>query len=58
LGIPFTVEVHMSRKPLSLGILIALVFLAACSDVTGPQNEGFCPITGGSGDCVHVTAQH
>jgi hypothetical protein len=48
----------MSRKPLSLGILIALVFLAACSDVTGPQNEGFCPITGGSGDCVHVTAQH
>jgi len=31
---------------------IALLSLAACSDVTGPApKSGFCPITGGPGTC-------
>jgi len=46
----------MSRKPLSLLVLLSLAALAACSDVTGPQPEGFCGVTGGPGTCV--TAQH
>jgi hypothetical protein len=46
------------RKPLSLVALLALA--AACSDITGPQPNGFCPITGGPGTCEGggVTAQH
>lgn len=46
------------RKPLSLLAIVSLALITACSDVTGPQTEGFCQITGGSGDCAHVTAQH
>jgi hypothetical protein len=42
----------MSRKPLSVIVLLSLAFLAACSDVTGPETEGFCTITGGPGTCV------
>ena len=31
---------------------IALLGLAACTDVTGPApKSGFCPITGGPGTC-------
>lgn len=40
------------RKPLSLVALLALTALAACSDITGPESQpGWCPITGGSGNC-------
>ena len=48
------------RKPLSLVALLALAALAACSDITGPQPSGFCPITGGPGTCENggVSAQH
>ena len=42
----------MSRKPLSLLVLLSLVALAACSDVTGPDTDGFCSISGGPGTCV------
>jgi hypothetical protein len=37
------------RKPLSLLALLSLAALAACSDISGPQSEGFCPITGSDG---------
>ena len=40
-----------ARKSLSLLAIIALATLAACSDATGPQKSGFCPITGGPGTC-------
>jgi hypothetical protein len=43
------------RKPLFLAALLAMAALTACSDITGPQPSGFCPITGGPGTCV--TAQ-
>jgi hypothetical protein len=51
--------VQMSlRKPLSLVALLAVAALAACSDITGPQPSGWCPITGSSGTCEGgVTAQ-
>jgi hypothetical protein len=39
------------RKPLSLVVLAALALLAACSEVTGPQTEGFCTVNGGPGTC-------
>jgi hypothetical protein len=42
----------MSRKPLSVIVLLSLALLAACSDVTGPETEGFCSINGGPGTCV------
>lgn len=46
------------RKPLSLVALLAVAALTACSDITGPQPSGWCPITGGSGTCDGgVTAQ-
>jgi hypothetical protein len=45
----------MSRKPLSLLVLLSLAALAACSDVTGPDTNGFCSISGGPGT-VCVTA--
>lgn len=47
------------RKPLSLVALLAIAALSACSDITGPQPGGFCPITGGPGTCYvsGVTAQ-
>jgi hypothetical protein len=51
----------MSRLRLvSLLSTLALLGLAACSDVTGPTKTGFCPITGGSGTCDGggITAQH
>jgi hypothetical protein len=48
------------RKPLSFLAILGLVALAACSDVTGPQQQpGWCPITGGTGTCDGgITAQH
>ncbi|MGE5748627.1 MAG: hypothetical protein ACM31F_01605 [Gemmatimonas sp.] len=47
------------RKPLSFLAILALAALAACSDVTGPQQPGWCPITGGTGTCDGgITAQH
>lgn len=47
----------MFRKTLSLLAVLALAGLAACSDITGPETTGVCPITGGSGTCQGVTAQ-
>ena len=41
----------MSRKPLTLLVLLALAALSACADITGPQDAGFCQITGGPGTC-------
>ena len=41
----------LARKPLSLLAIVALAALTACSDITGPQQPGFCPITGGPGTC-------
>lgn len=40
------------RKPLSIIALLSLAALAACSDVTGPESDGFCAITGGPGTCM------
>ncbi len=41
------------RKPLSILALVAVAALAACADVTAPQQPtGFCPITGGPGTCA------
>jgi len=58
LGIPFLPEVKMSvRKAVSLVMSLALAGLAACADVTGPQQEGFCQVVGGSGTCVSVSAK-
>lgn len=58
LGIPFLPEVKMSvRKAVSLVMSIALVGLAACADVTGPQQEGFCTVVSGSGTCISVSAK-
>ncbi len=52
-GFPFSSEVAMSlRKPLSLLAIASLAILAACSEVTGPQPDGFCTVTGGPGTCV------
>lgn len=48
----------MSRKPLSLVALLALAVLTACSDITGPENTGFCPITGGPGTCATGVTAH
>ena len=42
----------MSRKSLSVFALLSLALLAACSDVTGPDTDGFCSINGGPGTCV------
>ncbi|MEO8575777.1 MAG: hypothetical protein ABI556_03715 [Gemmatimonadales bacterium] len=36
---------------------IALLGLAACSDVTGPSEPGFCPVTGGPGTCSAVAGK-
>jgi len=44
----------MSRvKPLALLALVSVLGLAACSDITAPDQE-FCPITGGPGTCAGV----
>jgi hypothetical protein len=57
-GLPFSPEVPMSvRKPLSLVALLCLAALAACSDISGPEQEGFCPITGSDGTCQTMSAQ-
>lgn len=48
----------MSRKPLSLVVLLALAVLTACSDITGPEKTGFCPITGGPGTCATEATAH
>lgn len=40
------------RKPLSIIALLSIAALAACSDVTGPESDGFCAITGGPGTCM------
>ena len=43
----------MSRqKLLTFAALVAALALTACADVTGPQTNSVCPITGGS-DCVN-----
>ena len=42
----------MSRKPLSVIGVLSLALLAACADVTGPDTDGFCSISGGPGTCV------
>jgi len=42
----------MSRKPISLLVLLSLAALAACSEVTGPEQTGFCQVTGGPGTCA------
>jgi len=39
------------RKPLSVVALLAVAALTACSDITGPETSGWCPITGSSGTC-------
>ena len=42
------------RKLLVLAVLAGLVSsAAACSDVTGPQQSGFCQVTGGSQTCTN-----
>jgi hypothetical protein len=41
------------RKLLVLAVLAGLVSsAAACSDVTGPQQNGFCQVTGGGQTCT------
>ena len=40
------------RKPLPIIALLSLAALAACADVTGPESDGFCAITGGPGTCM------
>lgn len=43
----------MSRsKAFSLVAVAAILALAACSEVTGPETSGFCPIGGGPGTCM------
>ena len=37
---------------------IALLGLAACSDVTGPTQSDFCPVTGGPGTCGSAVVSH
>ena len=40
------------RKLLSLALLAGLATsAAACSDVTGPQETGFCQVTGSGQTC-------
>jgi hypothetical protein len=41
----------MSRKPISLLVLLSLAALTACADVTGPESTGFCTVNGGPGTC-------
>jgi hypothetical protein len=44
----------MSRQKLfALAALIATLAVTACSDLTGPKDDGtrLCPITGGSDTC-------
>lgn len=41
-------------KTLSLLAVAGLLALAACSDITGPETSGFCPIGGGPGTCQGV----
>lgn len=41
----------MSRQKLiALVASIAILAVTACTDMTGPRNDGTCPISGGS-DC-------
>ena len=42
------------KKLLSVAVLASLIVsAAACSDVTGPQNQaGFCTVTGGGQTCT------
>ena len=46
------------KKTFSLIAMVSLALLAACSDVTGPKPDGFCPITGGPGVCGKIASQH
>lgn len=39
------------RRLLSATAIIATFVLAACSDMTGPQQE-ICPVTSGSSTCI------
>lgn len=41
-------------KTLSLLAAAAILALAACSDITGPETAGACPIGGGPGTCAGV----
>mgnify|MGYP001547926873 FL=1 len=42
------------RKLLVLAVLAGLVSsAAACSDVTGPQQSGFCQVTSGGQTCTN-----
>jgi len=46
-------ELQMFRiKLISLFAVAALLSLAACSDISGPEPTDFCPIGGGPGTCV------
>jgi hypothetical protein len=40
------------RKLLVATAIIASVVLTACSDMTGPKNDGVCPIVSGSSTCL------
>jgi hypothetical protein len=43
----------MSRfKALLVLSLVCLLGVGACSDATGPQKPGLCPISGGTDTCV------
>lgn len=45
----------MSRsKTMSLLAAAAILALAACSDMTGPEASNKCPIGGGPGTCAGV----
>lgn len=42
------------RRLLSLALLAGLITAAsACSDVTAPQDPGFCAVTGGGQTCMN-----
>jgi predicted small secreted protein len=41
------------QKLLTIAALIAALAVTACADLTGPGNDGVCPITGGSDTCQH-----
>lgn len=43
-----------ARKLLALALLAGLLTAAsACADVTGPQTNGVCSVTGGSQVCTN-----
>jgi hypothetical protein len=44
----------MTRQKLLMFVaLIATLAVTACADVTGPGNDGMCPVTGGSDTCAN-----